>query len=356
MEPILWANAINDPKGDGYGYSNHTRQMMHALQRAGVEISTALDGSAKIAVHLTPADFYEPIPGMVNVLFTMVETATIPGHLQIERERQPDVFIVPCEHNRRIFKQFYRGKPVHVCPEGINPAEFPYYERKEPAKNKPFRFLFVGALNDRKGLTRIANLFNEWLGGGDLPDNAQLYLKTTNLIDIGLSEIHYLKPDEKRVNFKGYRPAPGENPVLPSMVIDQRNIDTAELCKLYHSAHAFILPTTGEGWGLTLHEALATGCPAIWTHWSGPVDYADAAIGFPIKKITMTPIEFADGGRSTGTLPDITEIKKRMRHIYDNYPEALKRGKKASDRMHNQFTWDHAAQRFVEILAAVQGG
>ncbi|MDY7027153.1 MAG: glycosyltransferase [Spirochaetota bacterium] len=351
---IIWANEINDPKGDGYGYSNHTRQMKAALQRAGVELTDDMS-SDLLAVHISPSDFYTPIPGKRNLLFTMIETATIPRNLWIEPERQPDIFVVPCEHNKKIFKQFYRGKPVHVCPEGINPDEFPFYERKEPARDEPFRLLFVGALNDRKGFKRIADLFNAWLSRG-MPDNMQLYLKTTNLIDIGLPGIHYLKPDKYRLNFTGYKPKEGQAPELPSMVIDQRNLSTEELCGLYQSSHAFILPTTGEGWGLTLHEALATGCPSIWTHWSGPVDFADSQIGYPMKRFRKTPITFESGATSTGALPDKGEMLSKIKHIYDNYAEALERGRKAADRMHTRFTWDNAAQRFIEILRQYGGG
>ena len=112
----------------------------------------------------------------------------------------------------------------------------------------------------------------------------QLYLKTTNLEPNGLPEIHYLGPNWKERCFTGYLRNEDEPERLPSMVIDQRNISTEELRELYNSAHAFILPTSGEGWGLTLTEAMATGLPCTWTHWSGPVDYADNKTGYPLTK------------------------------------------------------------------------
>jgi hypothetical protein len=38
-----------------------------------------------------------------------------------------------------------------------------------------------------------------------------------------------------------------------------------------------------------------------------------------------------------------------MTRIYENYPLALEKGKRASERMHAQYKWSDAAARFIEI-------
>jgi hypothetical protein len=38
-----------------------------------------------------------------------------------------------------------------------------------------------------------------------------------------------------------------------------------------------------------------------------------------------------------------------MEEVYHNYPEALRRGKRASERMHIQYTWAQAAEKFIAI-------
>lgn len=61
-------------------------------------------------------------------------------------------------------------------------------------------------------------------------------------------------------------------------VINTR-LDDAQLLSLYHNALAFVFPSTFEGFGLPIVEAMASGCPVITsnTHACGEVA-ADAAL------------------------------------------------------------------------------
>jgi len=38
-----------------------------------------------------------------------------------------------------------------------------------------------------------------------------------------------------------------------------------------------------------------------------------------------------------------------MQEVYHDYPRALRLGKRASDRMLNNYTWRQAAEKFIEI-------
>ena len=50
----------------------------------------------------------------------------------------------------------------------------------------------------------------------------------------------------------------------------------AQLLQEYREAHAFVLPTRGEGWGLPVAEAMTLGLPTLVPAWSGPSAYANA--------------------------------------------------------------------------------
>ena len=137
-------------------------------------------------------------------------------------------------------------------------------------------------------------------------------------------------------------------------IITDRNISTVrELARIYGDAHAFIMPSAGEGWGLCLCEAQATGLPCIWTAWSAMLDYADETTGYPITQFSMAP--FWPTGRENignpclGAVASEAAIIERMEEIYGAYPEALARGKAASERMHSRYTWAQSAEKFNQI-------
>ncbi len=131
--------------------------------------------------------------------------------------------------------------------------------------------------------------------------------------------------------------------------MDRRNLPVSELVDLYKSAHCFVLPSYGEGWGLTLSDALATGLPSIWTACSAMLDYADETTGFPITKFRIVPV-CTDGVRiCRGAEPDQGQFIQLMTKVYSDYPAALERSKAASERMHGQYTWALSAQRLIEI-------
>ncbi|MBE3063946.1 MAG: glycosyltransferase, partial [Spirochaetes bacterium] len=285
---LLWADDQRTFAGAKYGFSIHSLKMRQALTAAGVTIysnPSEVDASV-IAVHIQTPDHFRPIPGRRNLLFTMNEMT--PAHKQIRAEaaKLADIIVTPCAFCAREYAQFCSA-PIHICPEGVDPALFPHHARAEPGPDKPFRFLFVGAdfFTAYKGGMFLLSAWKKWLKSGRMPSNVQLYIKTS---DIPGSEIRlYTAKDGDLLESwwsAEFPPAlakawEGMAPKKPSMIIDVRNLPLSELVALYNSAHAFVLPTPGEGWALTLTDAMATGAPCSWSHNTAMLDYADGTIG-----------------------------------------------------------------------------
>lgn len=315
--------------GGGYGMSIHRLKMKQALQVAGIELTFDPQDSYDLAVHFIRPDYFAPIPRKRNLLFSACEMTD----LTVPLSADPDVLVVPCKHNKVVFGKHFSG-PIEICPEGIDPLLFPCHERKAPEDGQRFRFLYFG--NDffgtRKGAGFVVSAWKAWMQSGDMPPNCELYMKTTEVPGPELQ----VDPDMR-------------------MILDSRNLPVREIVHLFNSAHAFLLPSCGEGWGLTLTEAMATGLPCIWTHWSAPCDYADEQIGYPITDFEMIP--FWKVGRQTrvgepdyfGAAAKEQAIIERMKELYHNYNRALELGKAASRRMHSRFTWTQAAERFLQI-------
>ena len=325
-----------DMIGNSLGYSTHQRRLKEALEQEGVEITDDAD----IAVSITTPDRFFPVPDKYNVLYTMYECTTIPDEW-VEPLDRADLIVVPCEHNKRLFRM-YTDTPVVVCWEGVQVDRFTYVERKFPANNDPFMFLWIGASNPRKGYEHV--VFSWKLFREKHPDwNVVLYLKTTQvtreerLLSFGDTIIDTrLLPLEKEAGDK--RPT---------------------LVELYHAAHAFLLPSMGEGFGLTLAEAMSTGLPCIYTPWSGPVDFCSFREGYPVKWkfVTVKTREITQQGipgkvknesKAASAIPE--SIVEQMERIYLAYDTALIKGKRAAERIRRDITWQKSAKSFMKII------
>lgn len=325
-----------DSWGNGKGYTVHNSAMKKQAERLGAEFITPEEAEAngEIAMDIIVPTTYAPRPGAFNVLFTMYEMHDIPGDW-IPRIQNADLLITPCRHNQQIFMR-HTDLPVDVCPEGVDPEVYSFMDRTSPREDEYFNFLWVGASNPRKGYELICGAWEVWLR--TQPDEI---LKKTRII---------MKTTK----------AGGDESVksMFNMVIDNRRLPLEDLINLYRKAHAFLLPSMGEGWGLTLCEAQATGLPCVYTHWSGPADFMKKDFGYPLKytmhHMQATAIQ-PDGTqkpyhRGLVAKADIMHIVRRMEQIYHDYPRALRLGKKGAEHIAKNFTWDKAGERFMEIL------
>jgi glycosyltransferase involved in cell wall biosynthesis len=138
------------------------------------------------------------------------------------------------------------------------------------------------------------------------------------------------------------------------VIFDTRKLSFADLVDLYNSAHCFVLPTYGEGWGLTLCEAMATGAPCISGSYTGTKDFFDDSVGYTTK-YDIKPCDLQNYDLTTvGFVPDTVDVINKMIHVFSHYAEALKLGKKASSRIHNKFTWEKSGRRLAEIIKGWQ--
>ncbi len=322
---ICWTANYN-MRGNGYGYTMHQKNLKAALERAGVVMSEDAD----VAVHITTPPSFKPLEGKFNVLYTMYEMARLPDEWP-EKLHGADMLVVPNHHNKHLFAQSYSG-PIEVVWEGVKPEKFEL--RKRERNGEPFRFLWVGASNPRKGYEHICVGWEKFLKDyPDIRDDVELYLKTTQPD----TEKRYYRIPEARTIF------------------DNRDIELYELIGLYHSAHAFVFPSMGEGWGLTLHEAMATGLPALYTNWSAMRDWVPHKYAYEIKHgmKTIDAMKRRDNGESyvyhsaPAANPDITHMVRKMRIVYGRQKEAFENGYKAGEIVRG-ITWDRSAREFLD--------
>jgi glycosyltransferase involved in cell wall biosynthesis len=322
---IWWVTASNESNiGNVYGYRTHNETL-----RKYVERIAELTHEADDALMITVPEFYdEKIPGKVNWLFTMFEGLELP-EIYKKNIQKADFLITPSTWVRDTFANYFDPKRIFVVSHGVE-SDFTYKKRKVKRR---FRYLWVGAPNPRKGWQELAYLWDKV--GMKYEPTMELYLKTTGL--------KQKAPIEQRLN----------------VILDNRDLSKADLVKLYHSAHCFVFPTRGEGFGLTLAEAMRTGMPCIATNFSGVTDFFDESVGYP------TQFKIAPGDVSSPVLgplgkidvaySDVEDLFNKMIWVKEHYKKAREKGKAASIRIARDFTWDLSARKLVDIIRTYGG-
>src|SRR5690606_20502600 len=122
---------------------------------------------------------------------------------------------------------------------GVDAAAFPFVDREPPLRGEPFAWLAVGAPNGSKGFDAIEACWQRYFR--DRPD-LLLYLKTTAVNEAGAAA----------AKAAGWRELKTGLFQFGSALLDTRILERSDLVQLYHAAHAYLFPTGGEGWGMTL--------------------------------------------------------------------------------------------------------
>lgn len=317
---ICWGTDMQNLTGNAYGYRVHSETLRNYVQKIANITDTAMD-----AVIIASTDLYKkPIPEKRNWLFTMSEGTTLPEHC-ITNLQKADYLLTPSLWAKDILGKYFDAEHIFVIHHGVE-KDFSYIKRSFPV-GKPFRFLWVGAPNERKGWGEVASVWELFKRSSGL----ELYLKTTGL--------------KNEYEHRG------------NVILDSRDLSKGELVKLYHSAHCFIFPTRAEGFGLVLAEAMATGLPCISTDYSGVTDFFDDTVGYPIKyQMGDIKATYVDGtvDMTQAAFPDINQLAEKMVYVYKNYNKAREKGKRASEWIHKNFTWERSAQSLVDTIGQRQ--
>jgi len=113
-------------------------------------------------------------------------------------------------------------------------------------------------------------------------------------------------------------------------VIRLRGLERRDLIALYHGAAVFAFPSLYEGFGLPVLEAMAAGVPVVTTSRG------------PMREIGVETIRYFDG-----TSDDLARQLESLLELDSGARDELVR--KARERA-GTFTWDHAADKTLEVL------
>ena len=378
MKTIIWSGAALDPSGYGEATRNYVCGLADDLDwrvklrpsyfwrgkmpELPVQMETlkrlqANDFDPKephlYLQHLTPENYMlGPGQCLYHIGMTTFETNGIPAAWQGSMRSQDEIFTFS-NFNKQTFIDAGIRRPITVIPHGVDVAAFhpavkPLDSVKEMAAG---RFVF-GSNFDWTARKNPYALLKAYFTTFTATDPVLLVLK-----------VYYQHPIEQGVAYmKNAIDAVRRSLGLtnaPQVAILSGIVGADQMPSFYSSLDAYVLPSRGEGFGLTYAEAMATGLPTVAVGWSGHMDFMTDANSYLLHDYKLTDITPEDAGTQTHYAGQqwascsVEELGHTMRSIFDNPTLAQRVGDKARMDMVTDWTWCQAVKKLRDRLDAI---
>lgn len=204
---------------NSFGYAVHNQRARDSLLKEvkhwnafwknGKVVPADSVEKAPLVFSVSPADKFRPFPGKRNILYTAWEFEELPPSV-LEGMRRADVVVLTARFLVDLISRFLPEKKMHYCPLGVDVVRFRYRKRKY---SEPFRYLWVGAPNTRKGWELVRDA---WIFFSRDP-SVELYIKTTS----------HTRQRKIRAG---------------NLIWDSRRVSADEFVRIYQRAHSFLFP------------------------------------------------------------------------------------------------------------------
>lgn len=313
---ISWPTHRRVVYGGHLGYGLANSKLREALASRGVRIRRR----AKIVFHLCRADVFKPIKKRKNILFTMYEGTPVPESFA-KSFAKADLLLTPSYFCKDMFDPLCNGKSFSIVPLGLD-GKGHVVRKSSWVAGETFVWLWVGAPNARKGWDTLIKTWQRFFAKKPW---MHLFLKTTSPVSEGTVE------------------------TFGNVTFDSRRYTDEGLLNLYAKCDAFVLPTAGEGWGLTLTEAAAAGLPLVTTRHGGQVDFlcdkSTYFVDYKFKRITTN-----EGTPFDAAIADELDLARQMINLMNNYEDASSSALEYQPVIVEKYTWENSAKKIISLI------
>lgn len=311
------------------GFGNASWHMFNTFRKLGIDPMVNSD-KANICISFTQPPEYKFGEDQYKIGYTPWEsTAFMPGWK--ETMDQCDEIWTTSKWNKMIFENIL-GRQVFVYMHGIDHAYSP--KKRKYNLNEPFTFLHVGEPFNRKDGQLVVDTFIKLYGNNP---NFRLIMKCTGSHNLRIQEpsgFNWDTPDKFYSN----------------IILEQKVMSSAELLSLYSSAHCFVYPSWGEGFGFNPLQAMAMGIPTICV--DGWAEYANR-ITLPLDSIwAQSPWQEVHPGNMLQ--PSADQLAEHMVSVVQDYDKYSKIAFNNSFKVHEEFDWGLVTKPAIGKLKKIQ--
>jgi glycosyltransferase involved in cell wall biosynthesis len=236
---------------------------------------------------------------------------------------------------------------VVVVPNGVDTDLFRPDGPKLPlATKKAVKLLFVGGVIRRKG---IDVLIETYLSTFTADDDVCLVIKGFGAESVYKDGSAHAAIVELAARTRGDRR-------LPEIEYHHDTMSDEQMAALYRSADALVMPYRGEGFGLPIAEAMASGLPVVVTGYGACLDFCTAETAYLVPA-TVVPLHDAALPPSPigyfWAEADRAALAAAMRRVVRTPDEAREVGRRARERIQRDFSWGAAAKTALARIEAL---
>jgi glycosyltransferase involved in cell wall biosynthesis len=301
------------------------------------------DAPTSAAVHVRhqwPPRFEAPRHG-AWVMIQPWEFGGLPAEWIAPMRDQVDEIWVPSEWVRDCYiRSGIPAEKVVVIPNGVDTSLYRPDGRKLPlSTRKSLKLLFLGGTIGRKG---IDVLLNTYLSTFTAEDDVCLVIKSNGTN--GAYRGSAIDDEIRRV---------AAVPNAPEIELIADDLSDADVAALYRACDVLVHPYRGEGFGMPIAEAMASGLPVVVTNYGACLDFCDDEVGYLIPaRLVEIPVPNGLPAPSIGywwAEPNQVALGAVLREIVRDPSAARTRGAAGVRRMQS-LTWKHVGARVRERL------
>ncbi|AZU97100.1 glycosyltransferase [Streptomyces phage Emma1919] len=314
---------------NGYGYAGHN--IRNSLEKLGHTVNFH-DEQADVQLDFCQPPLYAHFPRQYKIGYTPWESTSLPEGW-LEGFSSVDEVWTTSQKCKEWYVDAGVSKPIHVFEHGIEGIWSP---KKRNVHNK-LKFLHIGEPAPRKGGQMALEAFRLAFGN---QDDVHLTIKSN-----GESSVRVYASSFHRGGPRSILGLPHQ--VYQNVTVMTESLSLEELVGLYHSHHALVYPSWGEGFGLIPLQGLATGMPTVCTGAWAPYQrfLGDLSLDSRLADSKWSGIH--PGKMYEPSLDHLVEL---YRNIYENYSELSNTFYNNSERVHSEYNWDTLTKNAFEHL------
>jgi glycosyltransferase involved in cell wall biosynthesis len=232
---------------------------------------------------------------------------------------------------------------VRVIPLGVDAELFrPDGAQHALRTTKRTKLLFVGGTISRKGIDVLLDAYTSAFGP---EDDVCLVVKS-----FGATGIYRNGATDDRIR------ALAADPTMPEIELLADELSPESMAALYRSCDALVHPYRGEGFGMPIAEAMATGLPVVVTGHGAALDFCDTETAFLVPATVVPMLEDGMPPSATGywwAEPERSALAGILRRVLDQPDVARAVGRRGRERVLARLSWDAAAATVQERLTAL---